>query len=59
MSQRMLKSKKKSAIIVTSSVMGAYPYPGLTTYSAAKSFSSFVAEALNFELKDKIDVISY
>ena len=44
---------------MTSSGLGAVPIPGNITYSASKSFSSFLAQGLNFELKDKIDVISF
>ena len=49
----------KSAIIVTSSGLGAIPVSGTVTYSATKSFASFVAEGLNYELAGKIDVLSY
>jgi len=31
----------------------------VATYSAAKSFVSFLAIGLNYELKDKIDVMNY
>ena len=33
--------------------------PGLTTYNASKAFTSFVAEALAYEWKDKVDVQNY
>ena len=49
----------KSAIVVTSSGLGAIPVSGTITYSATKSFASFVAEGLNYELKGKVDVMSY
>lgn len=49
----------KSAIIVTSSGLGAIPLSGTVTYSATKSFASFVAEGLNYELAGKVDVLSY
>ena len=52
--------KQKSAILVTSSGLGSLPFPNMLTYSASKSFASFLAEGLNYELKHKgIDVISY
>ena len=35
------------------------PVPGCVTYSSAKACSSFMAQALNFELKDKVDVMSW
>ena len=36
-----------------------YPMSGILPYNMSKSFSSFLAEGLNIELKDKIDVMSY
>ena len=49
----------RSGIIITSSGLGSMPISGTITYSAAKSFASFMGEGLNYELKDKIDVMSY
>jgi len=40
-----------------SSGLGESPICG--THSACKAFSSFIAESLNFELKGRIDVLSY
>jgi len=57
--ERYEKTKVKSAIIVTSSGLGSRPISGTIAYSAAKSFSSFVAEAMNTEFKGKIDCMSY
>ena len=61
--QQMLDRAKKTnvrcAIIITSSGLGSLPVPGCISYSASKSFSSFIAEGLNFELKEWIDVMSY
>lgn len=57
--ERFDKKKKKGAIIVTSSGLGARPVSGTITYSATKSFASFIAEGLNHELKEKIDFLSY
>jgi short-subunit dehydrogenase len=51
--------KKKSAIVVISSVASIKPISGATTYCATKTFATYVAEGLNFEVRDKIDVISY
>jgi len=34
-------------------------YPGLTMYCASKTFTTYIAECLNFEWKDRVDVISY
>ncbi len=59
MLERHEKTKVKGAMVVTSSGLGARPMAGTLTYSAAKSFSSFVAEALNYECHGKVDVMSY
>jgi len=45
--------------MVVSSGLGARPISGSTAYSAAKSFSSFIAEALNTEFEGQIDIMSY
>ena len=60
--QMVTRSKSKgirSGIVVTSSGMGKTIMPGFTTYCASKSFATFMAEGLNYELKDHIDVMSY
>ena len=51
--------KEKSAIVVTSSGLGGRPVAGCVTYSASKSCSSTMAQALSFELKDSVDVMSW
>ena len=48
-----------SAMIITSSGLGARPISGTMVYSAAKSFSSFLGEAISFECKGRIDVMTY
>jgi short-subunit dehydrogenase len=55
----MTKRNKRSGMIVVSSGLGALPVSGCITYSAAKSFASFIAEGLNYELEGKVDVMSY
>ena len=45
--------------MVVSSGLGARAISGSTAYSAAKSFSSFIAEALNTEFEGQIDIMSY
>lgn len=57
--KQILARKERSAIVVTSSGLGGRPIPGCVTYSAAKACSSFMAQALNYELKDKVDVLSW
>ena len=55
----MLSRAKRSAIVVTSSALAMYPMSGILPYSMSKSFSSFLAEGLNIELKEKVDVMSF
>lgn len=50
---------KKSALVVVSAMMALCPVSGATTYAASKSFTSYMAEGLNYELGGKVDVISY
>lgn len=56
---RHTKTGVKGAIVVTSSGLGAVPVSGLITYSSCKSFASFLAEGLSYELEGKVDVMSY
>ena len=44
---------------MTSSVCGQIPFPGNAVYSATKAFVTFMGQSLNYELKDRIDVLSY
>jgi len=44
---------------VTSSGLGTQPVAGSAPYSSAKAFSSWFAQALHFELKDKVDVMAW
>lgn len=57
--QRFDEKKKKSALIIVSSIMSVLPLSGVTSYCATKIFASYVGEALNMEYKDKVDVMSY
>ena len=36
-----------------------FPFPGVITYSATKSFTAYLAEGLHYELEGKVDVLSY
>lgn len=56
---QLLARTKRSAILTTGSGLGIRPVAGIATYSASKSFVSYLAQSLNYELKDKIDVINY
>lgn len=59
LSQRLEKVGQKAALIVTSSVGGNVPCAGYVAYGASKAFETFVAEAMHFEFKETIDVMSY
>jgi len=41
------------------SIASQFPVAGAITYSSAKSFVHYLATGLNYELKDRIDVMSY
>ena len=55
----MLARDHLSAIIICSSLSAFAPYPGMITYSSTKSFVNFLGQGLNFELKGKIDCLSW
>lgn len=55
----MLARNHLSAIIVTSSGLGLLPFPGIITYSCSKSFVDYLMIGLNYELKGKIDCMSW
>ena len=57
--KRYEEKGRKSAIVVVSAMMALTPVAGATTYAASKSFTSYMAEGLNYELGGKVDVISY
>lgn len=46
--------------MITSSVASGIPLPGAVNYAATKTFVSYLAQGLNYELKDKkIDVLDW
>ena len=53
--EQMLAREKRSAIIVTSSVLGSLPVAGTAVYAATKAYASSFTQALAYELSDKID----
>lgn len=55
----MVKRESRSAIVVTSSGLGAAPLAGNVCYSSSKAFSTWFAQALHFEAKEKIDVLAW
>lgn len=59
MLERQEKTKVKSSIIISSSLVSKVPWIGSLPYSASKSMASFIAEGLNYELSGKIDVFNF
>ncbi len=55
----MLARSQRSGILITSSGLGSFPAPGIIAYSCSKAFSTFLGQALHYEVKEKIDVISF
>ena len=55
----LLKREKRSAVVSVASIASLRPVPGLLTYSATKTFAHFMGKGANFELKDKVDVLSW
>ena len=55
----MLARGKLSALVVTSSGLGAAPFAGILDYSCSKSFVNFLAQGLSFELEGKVDCLSW
>jgi short-subunit dehydrogenase len=54
-----MKSQKRGAIIIVSSVVGAMPAPWFSTYSATKAFDLYFGEALHGECRGSgVDVIT-
>ena len=45
--------------MVTSSTLGDRPIAGTMTYSATKSFASFLARGLSYELAGKVDCLDW
>jgi 17beta-estradiol 17-dehydrogenase / very-long-chain 3-oxoacyl-CoA reductase len=56
---QMLKREQRSAIIYVSSIVAAIPAPGHSLYAATKSFVSYLGMGLNYELRDKVDVLAF
>jgi len=56
---QILARGKLAAIVVTSSGLALLPVPMVTTYCATKSFVSFIAVGLSYELEDKVDFMTW
>ena len=59
LSERLEKKGQKAAMILTSSIAAGMAIPGNLTYSATKTFATYIGEGLYYELQDKVDVISF
>ena len=59
LSEKLMKRPKRSGMLVTSSMAYARPSPGIACYSAVKKFATHMAQGLNLELAEKVDVMSY
>ena len=44
---------------MTSSGFGSRPYAGILTYSCTKTFAGFLAQGLSYELRGKVDCLSW
>ena len=56
---QMIARNHLGAMVVTSSGLGSKPVAGCLDYSCTKSFASFLAEGLNYELKGKVDCMAW
>lgn len=56
---QLTKRDTMSAIVVTSSTGSVSPVAGYLSYSASKSFSNYLGRGLFWELKGKVDVLSW
>ncbi len=56
---QLLARNHLTALVITSSGLGIIPAPGVITYSASKSFASFLAIGLSYELEGKVDCMSW
>ena len=55
----MLERNHLSAIVITSSDLGRQPVPLCLPYSCTKTFVSFLATGLSYELEGRIDCIDW
>lgn len=46
-------------MIFTSSGLASFPASGFITYSSSKALVTYIAQGMNYELRDKIDVMSF
>ena len=56
---QLTSRSKRTGIVVVSSSAALGPIAGLTTYCATKTFASYLARGLNYELRDTCDVLAW
>ena len=59
LTSRLSKHGQKAALVFTSSISCIRPMPGIGMYSSTKVFTTYLARALSYEMKDTVDVIAY
>lgn len=59
MIEPLLNRSGRSAVVITSSISAALPLPTIAMYGASKVFEKYLAEAINYEERNNLDVISY
>lgn len=57
--QQLVSREHLSAIVVTSSGLGTVPVPYCLPYSCSKTFVSFLARGLSFELEGRVECIDW
>lgn len=56
---QMMRRQQRSGLLITSSIASYTSIPTNAAYSASKAMVSNFAEALHYEVKDKIDVVGW
>lgn len=55
---RLLERNSRGGIVFNSGMTAIYPAPGLAVHSGTKGFEHYFADALEYELRGKVDVVS-
>lgn len=55
---RLMDRAKRSGLVFNSGLTAIYPAPGLAVHSGTKAFEHYLADALQYELRTKVDVLS-
>jgi len=57
--QILAKREQRSGLVITSSGLSNFSYPGMAIYGATKAFVRNLGEGVHYEVRDKIDVLSW